>query len=348
VAGATGNTAIRGNVAIGSTSIAGARTLTLASNDESVSSTMQGGAEKFVTSTFSDGTNTFKTQQLAKVLTISAGQAGGAIELNPGGGVSEVQMVKISGSAALGGTFAVTFGGQTASSISPTITAAALKVKLDALSSIGDVAVSRSAVKAYGYEWTITFDGSTNVGDVAAFTCASSLTGAGAACAVSTMVAGASPGAGTFKVGSQADFTVAAVSGDVSVKGATTLKGALTLQAGFSMDTGNAYGNSGQTIDKSTGVVTSAATSLVAVSSGGGGTLTTETLTVDNSRVAASSLIFAQVVSQCNAKAAVRVVSTTATSGRLTIVVANFGTEACNSGGTQGKYKVAFMVVGTA
>ena len=116
-----------------------------------------------------------------------AGSSGGVLH------AVEVQTVTVFSSAAItGGTFTVTLGGQTTVGISPTADAAAFKAAIDALSTVGTVAVVRGAYASYAYAYAVTFDGTTNVGDVGAFTCTvSALTGAGTeACAVAETLKG--------------------------------------------------------------------------------------------------------------------------------------------------------------
>lgn len=87
---------------------------------------------------------------------------------------NEIQDVTISGSPT-GGTFTLTYSGQTTAAIAYNATAATVQTELEALSNIGvgDVAVTGAA----GGPWTVTFQGALGATDVAQMTATSSLTG---------------------------------------------------------------------------------------------------------------------------------------------------------------------------
>lgn len=91
---------------------------------------------------------------------------------NLGGPNAEVQTVTITGSPT-GGTFTLTFEGQTTAAIAYNATSTAVQTALEALSNIasGDITVGGAA----GGPWTVTFR--VGMGDVAQMTATSSLTG---------------------------------------------------------------------------------------------------------------------------------------------------------------------------
>lgn len=104
-------------------------------------------------------------------------------------GTSEVQTVTISGSPT-GGTFTLTYAGQTTGSIAYNAAASAVQTALAALSNVGsgNVAVTGSA----GGPYTVTFQGSLAHTNVAQMTATSSLTGGTSpGVAVSTTTGGA-------------------------------------------------------------------------------------------------------------------------------------------------------------
>lgn len=107
------------------------------------------------------------------------------------GGVSEVQTVTITGSPT-GGTFTLTWSGQTTTAIAWNATAATVQAALIALSNIGvgDVVVTGGPGPATAY--TVTFAGALSDQDVAQMTAAHSFTGGTTpAIAVTTTTAGA-------------------------------------------------------------------------------------------------------------------------------------------------------------
>lgn len=100
---------------------------------------------------------------------------------------NEVQTVTVS--SADGGTFTLTYAGQTTAAIAYNATAATVDTRLEALSNIGagDVAVTG----ADGGPYTVTFGGALKNTNVAAMTAdATSLTGSGHAVAVTTPTQG--------------------------------------------------------------------------------------------------------------------------------------------------------------
>ncbi|MEW2402137.1 hypothetical protein [Streptomyces sp. NPDC046862] len=114
---------------------------------------------------------------------------------------NEVQTLTVTGSPT-GGTFTITWSGQTTAALAYNATAAAVQTALENLSNIapGDVTVTGNA----GGPWTLTWGGTQLGEDVAAPTTTSSLTGGTTpAVAVATTTAGgaatASDGTETFK-----------------------------------------------------------------------------------------------------------------------------------------------------
>ena len=109
-------------------------------------------------------------------------------------GTNEQQSVTITGSPT-GGTFTLTWSGQTTSAIAYNATAATVQTALEALSNIGvgDVSVSGSA----GGPYTVTFTGDLGLSDVAAMTASGAgLTGGTTpGVSIATPVAGVAPDA---------------------------------------------------------------------------------------------------------------------------------------------------------
>jgi hypothetical protein len=93
-----------------------------------------------------------------------------------GAGTNEVQKVAIGGTPT-GGTFTLTFSGQTTSAIAYNATAATVQTALQALSSIGSGNATVTGGPGPGTAWTVTFVGALAQTDVAQMTATSSLTG---------------------------------------------------------------------------------------------------------------------------------------------------------------------------
>lgn len=128
-------------------------------------------------------------------------KAGGATidwdTVDPVAGTNEVVTVTVD---ATGGTFTLTFGGQTTSAIAEAATAGAVELALEALSTIGNgnVNVSGSA----GGPFTVEFVGdlaNTNVGAITAD--ATSLTGGASTVTIAVVTAGAATGDRTLDDG---------------------------------------------------------------------------------------------------------------------------------------------------
>ncbi|MCA9014008.1 MAG: LamG domain-containing protein [Planctomycetaceae bacterium] len=112
-----------------------------------------------------------------------------------GSGNNEVQVITLGGTAATGGTFTLTFDGQTTGTIAYNASAATVETALEALSNIGvgDATVSGSA----GGPWTVEFTGALAATNVALMTI--NVTGlTGAVNEVQTISSPSSPTGGTF------------------------------------------------------------------------------------------------------------------------------------------------------
>jgi len=93
-----------------------------------------------------------------------------------GGGSSEVQTITKNGTVT-GGTFTLTYSGQTTAAIAYNATASAVQTALRALSNIGSTGVSVTGTGAPATPWAVTFAGSLANTDVPQMTATSSLTG---------------------------------------------------------------------------------------------------------------------------------------------------------------------------
>ena len=155
-------------------------------------------------------------------------------------GVDEIQTVRINGSPT-GGTFTLTFQGQTTAGIAYNATAADLEAALELLSNIDDVTVTLA-----GSTYTVTFGGTNAATDVAQLTGdASSLSG-GAVASITTQAAttaanevqqiafSQTPGGGTFTLTWDAGGggeTTGAIAYDASAADVQTALEALTTPA---------------------------------------------------------------------------------------------------------------------
>ena len=111
-----------------------------------------------------------------------------------------------------------------------------------------------------------------------------------------------------------------------------------------------AVGFQGQTIDLNSGRVESGA-SILAPSPGlaaPNDPIPTETISINNERITPTSVVMASVVSQCNDRTGVTVISTDAGIGSVEFTVANFGTRACGGGNINldERYIINFYLVG--
>lgn len=110
-----------------------------------------------------------------------------------GGGTSEVQRVTISGNPT-GGTFTLTYAGQTTAAIARNATAATVKTSLEALSNIGVDDVTVTGGPGPTSPWTVTFAGALATANLAQMTATSSLTGGTTpGVAVTTLTDGIAP-----------------------------------------------------------------------------------------------------------------------------------------------------------
>jgi hypothetical protein len=93
-----------------------------------------------------------------------------------GAGTTEVQRVAITGTPT-GGTFTLTYSGQTTGAIAFNATATTVQTALRALSNIGSTGVNVTGGPGPGTAWVVTFAGALAFTDVAQMTATSSLTG---------------------------------------------------------------------------------------------------------------------------------------------------------------------------
>lgn len=124
---------------------------------------------------------------------------------------NEAQTVTITG-APTGGTFTLTYAGQTTAAISYNATAAVVAAALAGLSNIGDNDVAVTGGPGPGTAWVVTFRGVLGGTDVAQMTATGSLTGGTTpAVAVTTTTAGGANPAATDGTESLAGFLAFAV-----------------------------------------------------------------------------------------------------------------------------------------
>lgn len=133
----------------------------------------------------------------AGTMTLTADTAGKpfAVTISIGSGNNEIQIIILGGTAATGGTFTLTFDGQTTGNIAYNASAATVETALEALSNIGsgDATVSGSA----GGPWTVEFTGALAGTNVALMTIdVSNLTGG--VNEVQTISSPSNPTGGTF------------------------------------------------------------------------------------------------------------------------------------------------------
>ncbi len=93
------------------------------------------------------------------VITLTAKTAGKrfAVTVSIGSGNNEKQVITLSGTAATGGTFTLSFGGQTTGNIAYNASAATVETAFEALSSVGS---GNCTVSGSAGAWTIEFTGS--------------------------------------------------------------------------------------------------------------------------------------------------------------------------------------------
>jgi hypothetical protein len=136
------------------------------------------------------------------------------------------------------------------------------------------------------------------------------------------------------------------IDGTITVVGKSTLN---QLDVEQALATGSSSGI--VTIDKATGILTSASSKLAPYAPNGGGSLATsgvnpqiETLILMNNRVSSTSVVIATVVEQCNANSMVTVRSTVCANGQVTFTVVNLGAQACVQSSFEA-FKLAFVVL---
>eukprot|EP01046_Picozoa_sp_COSAG06_P071122 COSAG06_NODE_20203_length_804_cov_1.675177_2_plen_184_part_00 len=155
------------------------------------------------------------------------------------------------------------------------------------------------------------------------------------------------PGAATGRltVGPLAgpNVVIDAATANTEIGGTLTVAGRSNL-AELGIETGLATGNSLQTIDKATGILTSDSTTLSAFVPGSGSTVEVVEIVLNNNRVSATSVVMANIVRNCNDNTLLTVVSTVPFSGngRVTFKVANVGSASCATGET---FDLAFVVL---
>lgn len=129
-----------------------------------------------------------------------------AVTVAIGTGNNEIQVVTLGGTTATGGTFTLTYAGQTTGAIAYNASAATVEAALEALSNIGagDVTVTGSA----GGPYTVEFTGALAATNVAVITSdASSLTGGVSEVQTITLIN--SPSAGSFTLDYDGEVTAA-------------------------------------------------------------------------------------------------------------------------------------------
>ena len=128
-------------------------------------------------------------------------------------------------------------------------------------------------------------------------------------------------------------------SGTVSTSGDFSVGGALTLNA-LNLPSGLASGTTGQTINEPTGLLTRVTSSL-AKSSSSSSQIPIEVIALTNSKITASSVVVASVVSQCNLDSLVMVAKIAPRAGAVDFTMANVGLGDCSNEA----YALSFVVL---
>eukprot|EP01043_Picozoa_sp_COSAG02_P038836 COSAG02_NODE_3024_length_7521_cov_4.903126_4_plen_1187_part_01 len=336
VSGESGDTIMRGDVTIGGAGVAGERAMLMASYDESVIATFQAAdATKDSTIRLTDagGANAFDIKKDDTVLTIMAHNNAGVIDVNPGvAGQLRVGTDKLT---VHGGTGATTIRGDT------TIGGAGITGarQVTVVSNNDDVAL------------TLTAGGD---GENANLQWGDSVHNFEMNMLQENLVLSATEDDGRIQINpgsATGRLTVGPLSGpnvvidtataNTEIGGTLTVSGRSNL-AELGIETGTATGNSLQTIDKATGIVTSDETTLSAFQPGSGSTVEVVEIVLNNNRVKAGSVVMANIVSNCNDNTMLTVVSTESSLGKVTFKVANVGSVACASGE---RFDLAFVVL---
>lgn len=152
-----------------------------------------------------------------------------AVTVSIGSGNNEIQVITLSGTVATGGTFTLTFDGQTTGTIAYNASAATVETALEVLSNIGsgDATVSGSA----GGPWTVEFTNALAATNVALMTInVSNLTGG--VNEVQTISSPSNPSGGTFTLlfGGQATLAIAYDANVSTIQ--TALESLSTIPAG--------------------------------------------------------------------------------------------------------------------
>lgn len=336
VSGESGDTIVRGDITIGGAGVEGERAMLMASYDDSVIATFQAAdATKDATIRLTDagGSNAFDIKKDDTVLTIMAHNNAGVIDVNPGvAGQLRVGTDKLT---VHGGTGATTIRGDT------TIGGAGITEarQVSVVSNNDDVTL------------TLTAGGD---GESAKLQWGDSVHNFEMNMLQENLVLSATEDDGRIQINpgsATGRLTVGPLSGpnvvidtataNTEIGGTLTVSGRSNL-AELGIETGLATGNSLQTIDKATGILTSDSTTLTAFSPGSGSTVEVVELVLNNNRVKATSVIMANIVRNCNDNTLLSVVSTVTILGRVTFKVANVGSAACATGET---FDLAFVVL---
>jgi hypothetical protein len=338
VSGDTGDTIMRGDVTIGGAGVAGERAMLMASYDDSVVATFQAAdATKDATIRLTDagGANAFDIKKDDTVLTIMSHNNAGVIDVNPG--VTGQLRVGTDKLTVHGGTGATTIRGDT------TIGGAAITEarQVSVVSNNDDVTLTLTAggdgenAKLQWGDGVHNFD--MNMLQENLVLSATEDDGR----------IQINPGAATGRltVGPLAgpNVVIDAATANTEIGGTLTVAGRSNL-AELGIETGLATGNSLQTIDKATGILTSDSTTLSAFVPGSGSTVEVVEIVLNNNRVSATSVVMANIVRNCNDNTLLTVVSTVPFSGngRVTFKVANVGSASCATGET---FDLAFVVL---
>ena len=160
-----------------------------------------------------------------------------AVTTSIGSGNNEIQVITLSGTDATGGTFTLTFDGQTTGDIAYNASAATIETALEALSKIGvgDTTVSGSA----GGPWTVEFTGALAVTNVALMTIdVTNLTGG--VNEIQTISSPSNPTGGTFTLSYGGDTTSAIAYNASAATIQTALEALNTIPVGSVACTGGA------------------------------------------------------------------------------------------------------------
>ena len=336
VSGESGDTIMRGDATIGGAGVAGERAMLMASYDDNVIATFQAGdatKDSIIRLTDAGGANAFDIKKDDTVLKILAHNNAGVIDINPGvAGQLRVGTDKLT---VHGGTGATTIRGDTTIG-GASITAAR---QLSVVSNNDDVTLTLTAGgdgESAKLQWG---DGVHNFEmNMLQENLVLSATEDDGRIQIN-------PGSATGRltVGPLAgpNVVIDTATANTEIGGTLTVSGRSNLGE-LGIETGTATGNSLETIDKATGILTSDPTTLAAYVPGSGSTVPVVELILNNNRVSAGSVVMANIVRNCNAKTLLTVVSTVTRLQVVTFKVANVGSAACAAGET---FDLAFVVL---